>query len=100
MTSLLLVCPGLSAPTYDGGMSCLEQLDYLSLTLARLLSTALMSDLVVHIIVTWHNIVTVQFPNLVMSTMSSLMQMFPLFIKMVPSLKSFISFVTCHSMMS
>lgn len=52
VTSLLLVRRGLSAPTYDGGISSLEQLDYLSVTLARLLSTTHIDDLEVHMIAT------------------------------------------------
>ncbi|KAI7971087.1 hypothetical protein EIK77_007203 [Talaromyces pinophilus] len=67
--------------TYGGGISSLNQVDYLSMTLARLLKTTLFTQLVTQMITTWNNLVTVTFPNLVFTTLGPFMQSFTLFIE-------------------
>jgi hypothetical protein len=67
--------------TYGGGISNLNQVDYLCMTLARLLKTTLFTQLVTQMITTWNNLVTVTFPNLVFTTLGPFMQSFTPFIE-------------------
>lgn len=69
------------ATTYDGGISSLNQVDYLSVTLAYLLQTTLFTQLVTQMITTWNNLVIVTFLNLFFSTLRPFMQSFTHFIE-------------------